>query len=385
MSPSRRPARSTPFPVPRGATGRFWPPAGNLRRYVSPCKIEFDVEFNRVRRAGLETAAVTRAKVAKQIETVQCPEKHDLAVRVEKAFESAKSGEDGRISIHRHTTPHITASFQAAERIVIFLSTLAYAIEAQGIKMVTGKTESEPLRFSREEDVVHLYVEEEIEYYEVEPTPEQKRQPSWTWNNKRSRPSGQLTFRLTSPNRTSGRCKWSESESSKAVDFVPKIVPRIHELFENWKNAREQERLREQRRAEESKAQAAREVKERHEGKIKAVKKTRRNSLFRASMWLQTYRTMVEYIDACESKWQKEGPEISEDRKMWLEWARAEAEGFNPLNFNYPVPDIDGPFDEGVIPVGGPYPEAREMPLPKLLKEIKHLVSDQRPYRGYGW
>lgn len=52
-----------------------------------------------------------------------------------------------------------------------------------------------------------------------------------------------------------------------------------------------------------------------------------------------------------------------------------------------PDPELDGAFDEDSIPVGGPYPESGEMPLPHSVREIGRLLKDWRPssygYRGW--
>jgi len=198
--------------------------------------IHFDTEANQERRKKIQQEyLVEKVNVAK-IAQVTNTDPHELGERVAKAFEAAKAGDDGLVKIRRHTTPSISASPACADRIVKFISGLAHAVEGMGIQILSGKEEEESVRFIKNKDIIHLNIEEQMEDYEVEPTPEQKRKPSWTWNNRRRQPTGCLVFSLRSPTSTRGRCKWTESASSKALDLLPKIAARMNDLFESWKH-----------------------------------------------------------------------------------------------------------------------------------------------------
>lgn len=349
--------------------------------------ISIDAEENARRRAELsadrEASAAIQAQVGK---AAQFSDDHELAVRVKKVFESARIGEDGRITVNRHTIPSIAASPDCAKRIVDFLSGLAFALERRGVKLASGKDDCESLRFQRGDDIVHLGIEEALELYEVEPTPEQKRQPSWTWNNKRTRPCGRLSFRLTSPSGTRGRCKWTESDSNTALDLLPKVILGIESLFASWEESRKRQAQWEAERIERERRDAEKEVQNRHSAHLREVHHNRRNSLLRAAEWFRIYRDLIVLIEACESRWRKDG-DLSPKQNAWVNWARMKAETLNPLANGYPDPATDGPFDEGSIPVGGPYPKSGELPMPHSVREIDQLLKDWRPstygYRGW--
>lgn len=347
--------------------------------------IHFDTEANQERRKQIQQEyLVEKANVAR-IAQVTNTELHELGERVAKAFEAAKAGDDGLVKIRRHTTPSISASPACADRIVKFVSALAHAAGEMGIRIVSGKDDDESVRFVKNTDIIHLNIEEQIEDYEVEPTPEQKRKPSWTWDNRRRQPTGTLVFNLRSPTSTRGRCKWTESASSKALDLLPKIAARMNELFESWKQDREASARREAQWAEDRRRRAEEEVRERHLKEIENVSKKRRTLLLRASEWFKTHQDVLAFIEACEARWSSCSQEEKAVQSQWLKWAREVAESLNSLNMGYPDPNLDGAFDSDQIPAGGPYPETRKIPLPPSVKEVERLLKDSRssPYYGY--
>ena len=349
--------------------------------------IQFDTEANQERRKKIQQEyLVEKVNVAK-IAQVTNTDPHELGERVAKTFEAAKAGDDGLVKIRRHTTPSISASPACADRIVKFISGLAHAVEEMGIQIISGKEEEESVRFIKNKDIIHLNIEEQMEDYEVEPTPEQKRKPSWTWNNRRRQPTGCLVFSLRSPTSTRGRCKWTESASSKALDLLPKIAARMNDLFESWKQDREASARREAQWAEERRRRDEAEVRERHAKEIENASKKRRTLLLRASEWFKTHQDLLAFIEACEARWSSGSKEEKAARAQWLKWARDVAESLNPLNMGYPDPNRDGDFNKEQIPVGGPYPETRKIPLPHSVKEIERLLNNTRSspygYRGY--
>ncbi len=349
--------------------------------------ISFDAELNTGRRAELQADREVSAAIRAEVGTLaQISDSHELAVRVEKVFQSGRVAEDGRITVSRHTTPSIAASPESAKRIVEFLSGLAFALEKRGVKLVSGKSDGESLRFQREDDMVHLSIDEALEFYEVEPTPEQKREPSWTWNNSRSRPCGRLSFRLTSPSGTCGRCKWTESSSNTALDLLPKVIAGIESLFNSWEENRKRQAQREAERIERERLYAQKEVQNRHISSLREVDESRTTSLLRAAEWFRIYKDLLALIEASESCWRKDG-QLSPEQRAWVAWAREKAEELNPLATGYPDPATDGPFDEGSIPVGGPYPKSTEFPMPHSLREIGRLLKHSQPstYAYRGW
>jgi hypothetical protein len=97
--------------------------------------------------------------------------------------------------IRNKDAPEIRASPAQAKRIASAVDAIKRRLDSAKIQ-TSASDESSSLRFSKGDDYLILRIEEAVEEVEVAPTQEQKRRPSWTWQNKLKQPSGKLSFRI---------------------------------------------------------------------------------------------------------------------------------------------------------------------------------------------
>jgi hypothetical protein len=348
-------------------------------------RLKFNLARNRARRAEwaiLDHPRKSNRSMESKIE-LPAPDAilHPVAQKVQTAMEKASPKEDGRVHIDVQNLPEVKASPGQAMRIAQSLHVILERLAALGVGLKDGKEPRPTLHFTKNEDFLTLYIEEGIEYVERKPTAEEKRRPSWTWNNKSTQLTGKLTFRLGSDRTIRVRRYWTESASTPLELTLLTVIERMDGLFQKFEQDRAIEVQRQKDREEEAKRWRVAEAKRKHQETLNEITDERAQNLARASEWWRIYNDMRSFIETCEKRWEEEGNgRLSSSQEAWLTWAKTHAERSSPFELGYPDPVTDGPFDETSVPFGGPYPENKEIPDPPSLQ--KRESSSSPSYYG---
>lgn len=306
-------------------------------------------------------------------------ELHPIAERHWRALEEAKPGELGFVSVGGADLFPCEVSSAMAPRLVRALHTLVCELEQRDYGFKQGEEDGGGLGIVRGDDMVGVrWGEAKIEL-EREPTNVDKRKPSWTWNLRETKATGQLTIEVGARG-LKGKRKWAEGEQRSLEEVLGVVVEKIGATFRGFENQRKREaelaREREEaaeRRAEEEAREAERQAKleeerkarervRRHQAKLEQITELRRqNLLVAARLWIES-RGVAAYIGYCEATWRvAAGGALTQAQADWLAWAKAEASSMGPFGKGYPDLARDGKLDVGSVPVGGPYPEPTEL------------------------
>ncbi|CAA6677362.1 MULTISPECIES: hypothetical protein [unclassified Lentimonas] len=377
----------TKYDIPRPPRGYWARIAAGYQDKQTPLPkaddvtIEFDVEANKRRRSAIKKQQEFESQQAEAFKPVIEQAKnmtHPLAERFLKFIEKEKPDQNGLVTMKRLKLPEIEIAAEAIPRVVEFLSLIAFALAEHKVKI--GKNLSnDTLLFERDDFGVGLKISQALIKGEREPTLEQKKNPSWTWNLTTYTPSEKLVVVLHSANRIYGTKKWTESNANSITDLAPKIATRIESLLAGY----EQERLNEIQREKDRAAQEIRAEKNRRIQRrlkhIEGVKAGRARELIRASMLWKEYQQVTEFINECELRWSEAR---SPKQQEWLNWAKEVADSISPFNSGYPNPDKHGVFDESTVEEDGYYSdEAAFIQKTQLIKDIQKLTEK----RGYGY
>ncbi len=358
--------------------------------------VTFDIAANRKRRENwhsnnndIDALAVDLQLPADQAEL------HPVAQRHLRALEKKKPNEDGLVNVSARDLFRCDVTPAIVNRLCRALHAILVELEARNHKLKSGADQFSSLRVIKGCDEVTISCSEGREQFEREPTQEEKRKPSWTWQLKGMRPTGRLSFEVLASG-IRGRRTWTESDSRPLEEILGIVVEKVEAAFRGFEDQRQWEIEAEKRREEEAKRaakewdrkqkeEAERERKRRHESKLAEIVVARRENLFAAAhAWMES-GLLLAYVDECERRWREKG-ELSSDQSAWLAWAREEATKLNPQGYPHPV--ADGRFDPSTIPIGGPYPKT------KLLNEKKasapvppevRTVYVEQPYQYPFW
>ena len=199
-------------------------------------------------------------------------------------------------------------------------------------------------------DRLTVYWSEEIEEFEREPTIEEKRKPSWTWQLKQRRATGRLTVEVAAMGLRGKRC-WTESETRPVQELLARVIEKITAAFEGFDAQRQREAERERQRAEyekqraESEAKREREWREEqrnseHQKNLKEIARVRRFNLGVAAQQWEDSERVLAFVDAVEKHWRGGAAvSLSPEQLEWLAWARSEAKRLAPWSENYPDPN----------------------------------------------
>jgi len=346
--------------------------------------IQFDVVANQRNRSRLEKKQQSeRERIAKIQPAIEMAENvtHPLAIKLRERLDHVKPNKDGLMKLQRIGLPVVEISEASKDRVVRFLSIVTYALAELGITI--GKDESnQTLLFKRDGYGVGFTITQAIIEEKREPTLEEKRSPSWTWDLKFQRLSDELTIILHSPIGVNGRKKWTESKSSSIVDLAPKIAARIDRVLHKF----EEDRLaaiQQKKKWEERKRKWKIESDERErQRRILKIKENRTRQLRLASALWNEHIQVLEFISACERRW---GDQPTPEQLAWLEWAQDIAKQLSPFDAGYPNGSKHGPLDESTISAEGDCePEESFLPMPQLLSELKKL-NEQRGHGSTFW
>jgi len=101
---------------------------------------------------------------------------------------------------------------------------------------------------------------------------------------------------------------------------------------------------------------------QRHKAKLAEIAEARRENLLTAArQWIES-ENLRSFIARCELRWREAASgQLSPDQTDWLNWARSEMASLDPFAKGFPDPSIDGRFDPSSVPLGGPYPETKNL------------------------
>jgi hypothetical protein len=340
-----------------------------------PNTVTFNLQANEERRKEWSRTFPAKsselAQERKSIELIENEsELHHSAQRILHLMEKTRPDPGGRVLIHDKNVPEIHASLAQAKRIASAVDAIIRTLALAGIQATPGD-ETSSLRFSKGDDYLPLRIEEEVDEVELPPTQEQKRRPSWTWQNRVNQLSGKLTFRLGSNQSLRGR-QWNET-AARSLELVLLIVI---EQMEGWFEKFEQDRIAEAERQKEREENERRwreaERLRNHEDALERVREERARNIIRAAEWWRIHAEITAFIDECERRWKANGQsKLTASQCAWLSWARTQAEKVSPFAAGYPDATKDGDLDSTAIPLGGPYPEVQSLPDPPSMQDLQ--------------
>jgi hypothetical protein len=355
----------------------------------------FDIVANRKRREEWRSTNSDLDSLA--VDLILPPEEmglHPVAQRHLRALEKKKPGEDGFVNVSARDLFCCDMTPAMVKRLGRALHAILVELEARGCKLKAGSSEFSSLRIVKGTDDLTISCSESREQIEREPTQEEKRKPSWTWQLKGTRATGRLGFEVSASG-LRGRRTWTESDGKPLEEILGIVVEKVEATFRGFEDQRQREIAAAKRREEDAKRaaeeyerrqkeEAERERKRRHEAKLVEIVEIRRDNLFAAAhAWMES-GLLHAYVDECERRWREKG-ELSSEQFAWIAWAREEAAKLNPQG--YPDPVTDGRLDPSTIPVGGPYAKIKPLKEKKAPEPVQSEVrtvyveqSHQYPY-----
>jgi hypothetical protein len=311
--------------------------------------LSYNVERNQERRKEWAMSSAKPGMVAKEIELPgETDALHPAAQRFREAFSIAKVKDDGRVHIRKRNLPRVTVSHSLAEKVVRVVHALVTEVEASNMTLHPG-SEDHGLEIRRDNDAITFEIDEPCNIVEREPTLEEKRRPSSTWNLTVSQPSGRLVISLHSEQGLTGHRKWTEKENKPIETFLQAIMERLDQFFHLFVTRRADEEQRRKDREEAERKYQEEQRQKSHQDALEQVIATRVENLMRAAEWHRIHQQILEYIGKVETTWRSQSAELSETQTNWLIWARKMAENFSPFVIGYPKPTADGAFNSKEI------------------------------------
>ena len=334
-------------------------------------------------------------------------ELHSIAKRHREALEKAKPRELGFVECRGNHLFHCEMSAALVPLFVRALDALLWELEDRDYEFKPGSGEYRGLRMCRDDDDATLHWSEAKMEVERQPTPEEKRRPSWTWQLKETKPTGELSIEIGALG-LKGKRKWTAGEGRTLEQVLGVIVEKLEAVFRGyeaqrireaeWKRQRAENEKREaeervleaKRKAEEEEKRKERERIKRHKGKLEEIGRERRTNLVRATRAWKSAQEVAAFVERCEARWRASGAELSKAQLEWLAWAKNEAAKLQPFEVGYPDPAFDGGFEAGTIPMGGPYPDCREWPEEdeeetKKVKVVEEPAQPPPQYNPWGY
>jgi hypothetical protein len=346
--------------------------------------VRVDIEANKKRReqAGEARAALQPDGPPQLGLPVSSANLHAVVADLEKVIRSSKPDMNGMIVVRNARLPALSISPASADRAIRSLSVLYTELESRGVILKTG-SRGDSIAFWKDKDEIVLFAEEAIDTIERQPTPEERRRPSWEWKTKVQQPSGRLNFSLYSPDgKSGGRSKWKEGPRNQLEIVLYAIAERVWTFFSDEEAWRMREVERQRRLAEEALIRAEEEKRATHEKRLTNAGAARVTNLIRASEWWRLRQCAEEFIAGCERMWNETSGSLSKEQETWLSWARRQANALSPLAMGYPQPERDGAIDPASVTFGGPYPETRLLPLPPTMEKP---APQESGYQSASW
>ncbi|MDR0534143.1 MAG: hypothetical protein LBH01_09320 [Verrucomicrobiales bacterium] len=343
--------------------------------------IVFDLQVNQDRRANYWRPKPT--KTMNQPTTLPGPEVElcPMAKRIQVLANKEKPDATGRVRIQGKSVPIICVSPEQIEPLSRAIHMLVEQAKILGYELKDDNDFNRCVRFVHEEGYVTLEIEEGVAEIERPVTKEQKRRPSWTWENKVKQLTGKFCYRIVANPKHGERNYWKKKTPEPLLTMLSTIIERLSVAVEKFKRekirAEEREIEWKKRQQEEEKKEKQRE----HLKSLRQIREKREENFAKAAEWWVIYNNMLQFVEACEARWrQHNNGELNEEQKVWLIWAKRQAELSSPFTAGYPHPKIDGSFNEDVIPVGGPYPAARTIPTPNHQQRYEEASEHSSSY-----
>jgi hypothetical protein len=369
-------------------------------------KWTFNVALNRKRRADWAAANLSAPSKGKARAPITLPSEqeplHEIAERHRVALEKAKPDENGLVHLDLQTLFCCEVSVAMVPKLVRAIHALVVELEKHNCRLVRGDKELTQLSVAQGKDRLTVQWREYLEEFEREPTIEEKRKPSWTWQLKGKRATNRLTVEVSAIG-LRGQRGWTESESKPIEHVLARVMEKIEAAFEGFEAQRQREAEDERRREEARKQREIEEAKERelapirekerqekekrarHEKKLAEIAQVRRSNLHVAAQKWEDSERALAFVDACEKRWRGESNgELSPAHVQWLTWARSEAPKLGPWAEDYPKPHSAITCDPQAIPIDGPYPDLQRLkPNDFNRREPEERKPD--PYWQYGY
>jgi hypothetical protein len=308
---------------------------------------------------------------------------HPLAAELLQALPKARLDSHKRADLRVPTLPEVNASKALADRIARAFHVILNAVEPLGISYRKSQGSYNDGFFLRRHDRLYLRIEETL----VDLDGKTRRVPSWDWQARNTRLSGQLCFTLKTAHYGGGEPKeWIESNKLPLEKLLAQIVAFIRQHYLDAHNRRIQEAIEQEkrhmeweRRQREWEAKEAIRVQQERERKhneaLSSAKKTREEDLLKAAERWRLNRSVLQFIDECEQRWRNSSAALSAEQEAWLAWARHIASTLSPFEAGYPDPTRDGGFDATTVLFGGPYPLTRHFPPPPTMLKLPPPVA----------
>jgi len=346
------------------------PSAAAVRKWT------FNVAANRQRRADWAATNLSAPIKGNSLPPLSLPGEqeplHEVAERHRLALNKATSDENGFVHLDSQVLFPCDVSAGIVPKLLRAIHTLVAQLEKRNCRLVRGDKQFAHLSVAQGSDRLTVHWREALEEFEREPTVEEKRKPSWTWQLKQKRATGQITVEVSAMG-LRGQRSWTESESKPIEEVLARVMEKIAAAFEGLEAQRQREAEHqlqhveyEKRRAElEAKEEKERQEQERitkHENKLRDIERVRRFNLGVATQQWEDSERVLAFVDALEKRWRGEpAAELSPVQQEWLAWARTEAMKLAPWFDGYPDPQSTRLCDPKAIPFGGPYPEMRRL------------------------
>lgn len=357
---------------------------------------QIDVEANALRREAFQIGVPPPVSVDNdrlELPSLRIDQLHPRACAFHDALMKGEADRNGIACLDSPEFPAARVTKSSAERVARSLHVIYSELEARGVELQPVKLSYDThLGFEHGPDTVGMLIEEPIETIRRKPSLEDLRRPSREWNLESMQATGLLRISLRERINSwsvNSRFRRNEGPNRPIEVLLYEIVERIWSFFVSRAERREQERI--EKEAEE-KAEAERLIEEekqrklkaereafakklqqevarqkRHREKLESLAAARVENLLRAAEWWRLQQQALDYVTACERHWAGTSgtpKPLSEAQQKWLTWAHAEIQAMSFGANEYPDCEHDGMLDALAIPVGGPYPEERKLPLP---------------------
>lgn len=356
----------------------------------------FNVPANRRRRADWAASNLCASVKGKSFPPLTLPDEnntlHEAAERHRTSLEKARLDTDGFVHLDSQTLFSCDVSVAIVPKLVRAIHALVTELEKHNCRLVRGNQQFAHLSVAQGDDRLTVRWREALEEFEREPTIEEKRKPSWTWQLKQKQATGRLTVEVSAVG-LRGQRGWTESENKPIEEVLARVMEKIAAAFEGFEAQRQRDAEHKRQQLEYEKRQSEIEAKEEkeheekerisaHEEKLREIARVRRSNLgVAAQQWVDSERVLA-FVDALERRWRGEpAVELSPVQQEWITWARTEAKKLAPWSEDYPDPKSAQLCDPKNIPIGGPYPKMTKLKPHEF--RIPEPKPDPSPYSHY--
>jgi hypothetical protein len=294
---------------------------------------------------------------------------HPLAAEMLAALKKIKPDYKNLIRLKETNFPEVTVSKALLERAARTFHVLLNELEPLGIEFKKFPGKHDPGYFRWGQDRLFFTIEEVL----TNPIEPSRRQRWWEG-------SGQYTFSghlaISSNDKSWGHRdakEWLETKKHPLERVLSEVVSAVRLHFLTLQRKRIQEAIDrkkwleeyERRQREWQAKEVIRIQKEKEQAHLKAIEKAtnaRKLDLIKAAEWWRRSRGITDFVEECERRWKIPSGESNPEQASWLAWAKEIAANMSPFTAGYPDPSKHGALDPSIIPFGGPYPEAQNLP-----------------------